>query len=342
MYSLDDFDYILPQELIALTPANQRECSRLLVVKQQDEPLLQDLNFSDIISYINPGDLVVFNDSKVMKARLYGNKATGGKIELLIERIIDEWYLLAHVKSNKHIPDGMAIQLPELNLNVIQNLNGIFKLKATTKTNWLDYLQKHGEIPIPPYLKREAQELDLARYQTVYAKINGSVAAPTAGLHFTYELIEQIKAKGANIAFVTLHVGSGTFKSVTTQNIYEHKMHSEIYQVDQKVVDLIKQTKARNNKIFAVGTTSTRVLESIALNNYTQLIGETNIFITPGFKFKLVDYLITNFHLPKSTLLMLVSAFAGFDTIKQAYALAIAKQYKFFSYGDAMLLSKKE
>lgn len=339
MLQLSDFDYTLPQELIANNPTPSRDESRLLVVNNN----LHDLYFKDIINFIEPNDLIIFNDSKVLKARLFGHKPSGGKIELLIERILPNNNLIAHIRSNKQINIGMLINLPcNITMTVTTKLDGLFELSIipeVTTFNWIKYLDQYGHIPLPLYIRRQDNELDEQRYQTVYARHPGSVAAPTAGLHFTDDLLKLIKAKDVQCAHITLHVGSGTFKPVSVNFIHEHKMHSEIYSIPESTLHLINQCKAHGGKIIAVGTTSLRTLEAAALNGFNSLSGETDIFITPGFQFKIVDKLITNFHLPKSTLLMLVSAFAGMDTIKQAYAHAINNHYRFFSYGDAMLLN---
>lgn len=337
---LSDFDYILPVDRIAFTPTPKREDSRLLVVENNH---LSDKYFHDILSYIKPNDLLVFNNSKVIKARLFGNKISGGKIEILVERIINSQTIIAHVKSNKTIDLGLQLIFPnDLHATVTKKLNGLFELHLSETINILDYLDEFGEIPLPPYINRKTDTYDDERYQTVYAKTEGSVAAPTAGLHFTSQLLDKIKAIGADIAYVTLHVGSGTFKPVTCENIHEHKMHSEIYTVSNETVNLIHKCKKNHGQIIAVGTTSLRTLETIANNDFSTLSGETDIFITPGYKFKLIDKLITNFHLPKSTLLMLVYAFAGIENIKKAYTHAIAHNYRFFSYGDAMLLENRD
>ncbi len=339
MFKLSDFDYELPEELIASNPPKNRGDSRLLVASATN---LLDLKFSQIIDFISPNDVVVFNDSKVIKARLFGSKISGGKIEILIERILPNKEIIAFIGSNKTIPIGMIVQLPNyLSVKVIEKIDGLFKLTPINPVNWLEYLDEYGHVPLPPYIKRTDEKSDEARYQTVYAKNEGSVASPTAGLHFTDALIEQIKNKGAKIAYVTLHVGSGTFKPVTTEDISQHKMHSEIYSIDDNTLKLIRQSKLNGGSIIAVGTTSVRTLETVAKNNYTALTGETDIFITPGYKFQLVDKMITNFHLPKSTLMMLVSAFAGFETIKKVYVHAIENKYRFFSYGDACIFIKQ-
>lgn len=361
-YKTSDFDYQLPDELIASNPLANRDKSRLLVVKNQneEETIFNDRHFDDLLEFINPGDLIIFNDSKVIKARMFGSKISGGKIELLIERVIDNHNIISHIRSNKTINLGLLINLPgNLVLQVTEKLDGLFRLTMKSmgsrlceddnvelKVNniefdWYEYLDKFGHIPLPPYMKRDAILNDDKTYQTVYAKNPGSVAAPTAGLHFTKELLSRIKDEGINVANVTLHVGSGTFKPVAVEDLKTHKMHSEVYNVEQAVIEQIKATKERGNRVIAVGTTSLRVLESIARDNFTKLSGETDIFITPGFEFKVVDKLVTNFHLPKSTLLMLVSAFAGFERIKAVYNHAITNKYRFYSYGDAMLLERK-
>ena len=335
---LSDFDYHLPEELIAKNPLSNRSDSRLLVVNEH----LEDHNFSEIINYINPGDLLIRNDTRVVKARIFGHKPSGGKVEVMLERIIDQQHFIAHVRTSKRINIGMEIILPDdLVVTVSETLDGLFALQTRTPIDLYAYLEHHGNLPLPPYMQRQAEIADESRYQTVYAAHNGSVAAPTAGLHFTPELLAQIEAKGAQIASVTLHVGSGTFKPVSVENISEHKMHSEVFQINETTIELIKQAKARGGKIIAVGTTSLRTLESVAKRGLHAQSGETDIFITPGFKFQLVDKLITNFHLPKSTLLMLVSAFAGVDNIRNAYQHAIQNKYRFFSYGDAMFLTRQ-
>ena len=336
---LSDFDYHLPEELIAKNPLNNRSDSRLLVVNEY----LEDHTFSEIISYINPGDLLIRNDTRVVKARIFGHKHSGGKVEVMLERIIDQQHFIAHVRTSKRINIGMEIILPDdLVVTVSETLDGLFALQTRTAIDLYAYLEHHGNLPLPPYMQRQAEIADESRYQTVYAAHNGSVAAPTAGLHFTPEILTQIEAKGATVASVTLHVGSGTFKPVSVENISEHKMHSEVFQINKATIELIKQTKARGGKIIAVGTTSLRTLESVAKRGLHAQSGETDIFITPGFKFQLVDKLITNFHLPKSTLLMLVSAFSGKDKIDMAYQHAIKNNYRFFSYGDAMLLTRQD
>lgn len=336
---LSDFDYELPEELIASQPLESRSDSRLLIVNDQFE----DRNFHNIIDYLNAGDLLVLNNTKVVKARLFGQKPSGGKVEVMLERVISNQEIIAHIRTSKAIKIGMQIELPnDLIMEVSERLDNIFRLRILNQIDIYAYLEQYGNLPLPPYIHRQAVIEDENRYQTVYAQYNGSVAAPTAGLHFTPELLSQIKAKGVQITYVTLHVGSGTFKPVSVENIADHKMHSEVFEISAETIDLIKQTKQNNGSVIAVGTTSLRTLESVAKRGLIPQRGETDIFITPGFKFEIVDKLITNFHLPKSTLLMLVSAFSGKQKIDTVYQHAIENKYRFFSYGDAMLLTNQE
>lgn len=335
---IEDFDYNLPEYLIAKHALDERDQCKLLVLNEHNQIL--DLKFSNIIDFIQPNDLLVLNDTKVIKARLFGNKLTGGKIEILVERVLTNQLLTCHIRSNKHIPIGLIIELPNMvRVEVCEKLEGLFKIRILSDISIYEYLEIYGKIPLPPYINRDTEDLDSNYYQTVYAQELGSVAAPTAGLHFTSSLLDSIKNKGANVEYVTLHVGSGTFKPVSVSKISEHKMHSELYSITKETIDLIKHTKKNGGNVIAVGTTSLRTLEAVANNGYNAGEYETNIFITPGYKFQVVDRLITNFHLPKSTLLMLVSAFAGYKEIKQAYQYAISNEYRFFSYGDSMLLS---
>ena len=303
---------------------------------------LADERFIDLPKFLNVGDLLVFNDTRVIKARLFGHKHTGGNVEVLIERVINQHTAYAHVRASRSPKIGSLIRLSDaFDVEVTARHDDLFELRFLNETSVLDLLEQYGALPLPPYITHEATSEDEERYQTVYAKNLGAVAAPTAGLHFSDAILEQIKQKGIDIAYVTLHVGAGTFQPVRVDNIHEHKMHSELYEISEKTVDLIAKTKARGGKVTAIGTTAMRALESAA--RYGELeadCGETDIFITPGYKFKVVDRLFTNFHLPKSTLLMLVSAFGGMENIKQAYQHAIKKEYRFFSYGDAMLIEK--
>lgn len=336
--NLSEFDYNLPEELIADRPNSMRSESRLLIVGNE----LIDQKFSNIIDYINPGDLIIVNNSRVIKARLFGHKSSGAKVEILLERIHNEKSFTAHIRTNGTIKIGLQIDLADnLSVTVVDKHDGLFILETNKTLDLYTYFENHGSLPLPPYMNREADTLDYERYQTVYAKNLGSVAAPTAGLHFNAELLDKIRQKNIQIAELTLHVGAGTFKPLKVENINDHKMHSEIFEISQTTIDLILKTKAAGGKIIAVGTTSMRVLESLARDQLVAKRGETDIFISPGFEFKLVDKLITNFHLPKSSLLILVSAFAGKNNIDRAYSHAIKNGYRFFSYGDAMLISRK-
>lgn len=334
-----DFDFNLPDNLIAQHPTSERSASRLLHLNSKTGQLT-DLLFIDFASFLNAGDLLVFNDTRVIKARLFGTKSTGGAVELLVERVLDTHHVLAHIRASRSPKAGTKLKLAKaFEAEVISRDDDLFHVKFLGETPVLDLLEQFGALPLPPYITHAAEAEDDERYQTVYAKHAGAVAAPTAGLHFDATMLKKIKANDVNIAFVTLHVGAGTFQPVRVDNIEDHKMHSEIYQISAETVAMIKSTKSKGNNVIAVGTTSLRALESAAqFNALKHGQGETSIFITPGFQFKIVDKLLTNFHLPKSTLLMLVSAFAGFEQIKSTYAHAVKQEYRFFSYGDAMLL----
>ncbi|WP_239351336.1 tRNA preQ1(34) S-adenosylmethionine ribosyltransferase-isomerase QueA [Snodgrassella communis] len=335
---INDFDFDLPPELIAQHPPDVRGSSRLLVALPGQQPA--DSEFTRLADYIAAGDVLVFNNTRVMKARLFGHKASGGQIEALIERVLDAHTALAHVRSSKSPKPGTELIFEGGMQAQMQARQGeLFILHfAGEQTVW-ELLAAHGHLPLPPYITRSADNDDDERYQTVYAKHEGAVAAPTAGLHFTDTIMQQLRDKGVHLAEVTLHVGAGTFQPVRVENIAEHHMHSEWYDVSEKVVAEIEAAHARGNKVWAVGTTAVRALESAARSGKLQAgQGDTNIFITPGYQFKVIDRMITNFHLPKSTLLMLVSAFSGYDEIRAIYQHAIAAQYRFFSYGDAMLL----
>ncbi|PIT11119.1 tRNA preQ1(34) S-adenosylmethionine ribosyltransferase-isomerase QueA [Snodgrassella communis] len=335
---INDFDFDLPPELIAQHPPAVRGSSRLLVALPGQQPA--DSEFTRLADYIAAGDVLVFNNTRVMKARLFGHKASGGQIEALIERVLDAHTALAHVRSSKSPKPGTELIFEGGMQAQMQARQGeLFILHfAGEQTVW-ELLAAHGHLPLPPYITRSADNDDDERYQTVYAKHEGAVAAPTAGLHFTDTIMQQLRDKGVHLAEVTLHVGAGTFQPVRVENIAEHHMHSEWYDVSEKVVAEIEAAHARGNKVWAVGTTAVRALESAARSGKLQAgQGDTNIFITPGYQFKVIDRMITNFHLPKSTLLMLVSAFSGYDEIRAIYQHAIAAGYRFFSYGDAMLL----
>lgn len=337
----EDFDFELPPHLIAQHPTKQRNASRLLYMDAvAGEPT--DKNFVDLPNYLSSNDLLIFNDTRVIKARLFGHKASGGNVEVFIERVLNDDEAYALIRASRTPKVGSKLTLANaIEVEVTGRNDDLFQLKFLSQTPILELLDQYGNLPLPPYITHRADSTDETRYQTVYAKNAGAVAAPTAGLHFDEEMLKQLKQKGVQIAYITLHVGAGTFQPVKVDNIAEHKMHSEVYHIPDATIKLIEQTQTLGGKVTAVGTTVLRALESAAQSG--QLVAgsqETNIFITPGFTFKVVDRLLTNFHLPKSTLLMLVSAFAGFEPIKKAYQHAIQKEYRFFSYGDAMLLEK--
>lgn len=336
MYSLSDFDFDLPPERIAQTPLAERSASRLLHL---DGERIVDRQFADIVDQLQAGDLLVMNDTRVLKARFFGVKESGGQVEVLVERVLDDRTVLAQVRASKSPKPGNRIRLADaFDVTVGERAGEFFTL--TFEADVFELIEAHGRLPLPPYIDHTADAFDEQRYQTVYSKAPGAVAAPTAGLHFDDALLAKLKAKGVNFAFVTLHVGAGTFQPVRVETLADHKMHSEWYTMPQETVDAVHAAKAAGRDIVAVGTTSMRALES-ASQSGTLVAGsaDTNLFITPGYTFKTVTRLITNFHLPKSTLLMLVSAFAGYDQIRAAYAHAIANEYRFFSYGDAMLLT---
>ena len=338
-----EFDFYLPTELIAQFPTKERSASRLLRL-DGNSGLISHEHFIDICQFINAGDLLIFNNTKVIKARLTGQKRSGGAIEALVERIIDEHHVLAHVRSSKSPkPGAHLIFANAFEAEVKARQDDLFLLRINSPKPMLELLDEYGTLPLPPYIAHAADEFDDERYQTVFAKKPGAVAAPTAGLHFDEEVMSRLKAKGVNIAYVTLHMGAGTFQPVRVDNINEHNMHSELYSVPVETIALIEATQKSGKKVTAIGTTALRALESAARSGEL-LAGddETDIFITPGYKFKIVDRLLTNFHLPKSTLLMLVSAFAGLKNVKNAYQQAIDQKYRFFSYGDAMLIERNE
>lgn len=342
---LSDFSYDLPQHLIAQHALQERTASRLLVVdnNQQESASFDDKIFSDLIDLIQPKDLLVFNNTRVIPARLYGKKSTGGKIEVLVERLLSEHTLLAHIKASKAPKQGALLTLEEqIKVEVLARQGALFELKILNKTPALALLERYGHVPLPPYIERADTEEDQARYQTVFATTSGAVAAPTAGLHFSTDLLAQLKQKGVQTAQVTLHVGAGTFQPVRVENLDEHIMHSEWVDVDTSVCRAVAECKKRGGNVIAIGTTAVRSLESAAQNGkLTPFRGDTRLFITPGYHFNVVDRMITNFHLSESTLLMLVSAFSGYDTIKQTYQHAIKEAYRFFSYGDAMVLTRR-
>ena len=333
----DLFHFDLPDDLIARQPALERQGSRLLYLDSGSNAL-QHQQFTDLIGHIQSGDLMVFNNTKVIPARLFGEKQSGGKIEVLIERIIDSQTAQAHGRASKSPKQGNKLRFDQGHSAEMHGRVGdLFVLRFSAPV--LDVLNQIGHMPLPPYIDRSDTDDDRSRYQTVYAEQPGAVAAPTAGLHFDEQLLAEIRAKGANIAFVTLHVGAGTFQPVRAESIFDHQMHSEWLQVTEEVCQQVAQTKAQGGRVIAVGTTSVRCLETAASSGtIVPFEGDTAIFISPGYDFKVVDGLLTNFHLSESTLLMLVSAFSGYQSIMQAYAQAVAERYRFFSYGDAMFL----
>src|SRR5690606_12573703 len=319
--------------------------SRLLIVTPNsgEAPVLADAVFTDLSDLVQPGDLFVFNDTRVIHARLHGVKDSGGQIEVLIERAIGPHEALAQVRASKSPKSGARLRLADaFDVEVLGRVGEFFHLRFPPGEDLLALLERHGKLPLPPYVQRAAGDADESRYQTVYARELGSVAAPTAGLHFDEALIERIAERGAKCAWLTLHVGAGTFQPVRVDDLGEHQMHRERYVIPQETVDAIAATRAAGGRVIAVGTTSMRALEAAAQDGPLEAgSGETEIFILPGFHFQVVDALITNFHLPKSTLMMLVSAFAGMDSIRRAYAHAVAQRYRFFSYGDAMFITRK-
>jgi S-adenosylmethionine:tRNA ribosyltransferase-isomerase len=336
-----DFNYLLPDELIAQKPLANRDASRLLCMNR-DTGQINDRQFTDFIDLIHVEDLLVFNDTKVIPARLFGKKSSGGKVEILIERIVDDHHAIAHIKASKSPKAGAVLELDNSYYCEVQGReDDLFKLKFTDVITLLNLLEEIGHIPLPPYITRADDESDISRYQTVFAKQAGAVAAPTAGLHFDEAMMEKIKVKGVQTAFVTLHVGSGTFQPVRVENLADHLMHKEYFIVSSETVAAVEQTRARGGRVIAIGTTSVRALESASRSGALVTgFGDTDLFITPGYEFKSVDAMLTNFHLPESTLLMLVSAFAGYQPIMNAYQHAIKHAYRFFSYGDAMFLSR--
>ncbi len=338
--SLSDFDYELPVELIAQTPAATRTASRLLHVDAAAG--LHDSQFARLTQRLKPNDLLVFNDTRVIQARLMGQKATGGKVEVLIERITATHEALAHVKASKSPGPGSALRLADaVDVTVLGRADDLFILRFDAPV--LDVLEQYGTLPLPPYIDHPPEAQDLQRYQTVYAKEPGAVAAPTAGLHFDEAMFEQLEQLGVQRTFVTLHVGAGTFQPVRDGDLAKHVMHAEWYTVPDSTVQAIARARALGGRVIAVGTTSVRALESAAKLDPSMTqpqSGDTRLFIQPGFEYKVVDAMITNFHLPQSTLLMLVSAFIGLDTMKSAYQHAIRERYRFFSYGDAMFLER--
>lgn len=343
-----DFSFELPDELIARYPMAERTASRMLTLDGQTGQI-EDKHFTDLLNKVNAGDLMIFNNTRVIPARLFGQKSTGGKLEILVERMLDDKRILAHVRSSKSPKIDAIITLDGgYKMKMLARHDALFELVLLSDLTILEVLNAVGHMPLPPYIDRPDEDTDKERYQTVYNQNPGAVAAPTAGLHFDDSMLEQLKSKGVNMAFVTLHVGAGTFQPVRVDDVLEHKMHSEWVNVPSDVAELITTTKAAGKRVIAVGTTSVRSLESAAqasikagFSVLQPFTGDTEIFIYPGYQFQIVDAMVTNFHLPESTLIMLVSAFAGFDHVRQAYEHAVKEKYRFFSYGDAMFVTNQ-
>ena len=335
-----DFSFELPEELIAKYPLENRSKSRLLHLDGNSGAITHS-QFENILNLVNSGDVIVFNDTRVVPARMHAVKESGGKAEILVERLLSDTEALVHINASNKTKPGTKLTVGSHLIEVLRRQDQFYHIQSSSSLK--EIMESHGEMPLPPYIDRQQEEGDKERYQTVYAKQDGAVAAPTAGLHFTDDLMSELKSKGIGIAFVTLHVGAGTFQPVRVDDIKTHQMHSEWYEISQETVEAINAAKQSGNRVIAVGTTSMRTLESVALlDKFEACTGDTDIFIYPGFEFKVVDCLITNFHLPESTLMMLVSAFAGQKNIMNAYQQAIDERYRFFSYGDAMFLSKKD
>ena len=338
MYILSDFDFDLPKELIAQAPLAERSASRLLVVGERN---MHDCHFPQLLDYLEAEDLLVFNNTKVLKARFYGTRLSGGKVEILVERVLSSHSALAKMRASNSPKAGAQIVIDGGVKVTVEGRQADFFILSFPE-NVFEVLENYGHLPLPPYIERAADQYDEMRYQTVFAKELGAVAAPTAGLHFDDSLMAALDYKGVKKSWLTLHVGAGTFQPVRSEDLSQHEMHSEWYTIPNETVEMVKQAKHQGKKVVAVGTTSLRALESASQTG--ELLpgsGETKLFITPGYAFHTVDHMVTNFHLPKSTLLMLVSAFAGYNRIRKAYAHAIAEKYRFFSYGDAMFLTNQ-
>lgn len=346
--NVKDFSFELPDELIARYPQPERSASRLLCLNGTTGAVTHQ-TFKNIVDHIQAGDLLIFNDTRVIPARMLGEKVSGGKVEVLVERIIDEHRVLAHLRSNRSPKPGAKMILEgAVEVEMIGRQDALFELRFNTKEPILTVLEQYGHMPLPPYIDRPDEDSDRERYQTVYNKKPGAVAAPTAGLHFDDAILAQLREKGAEFAYVTLHVGAGTFQPVRVDNIEEHHMHSEYAEVPEETIAAIEATRQRGGRVIAVGTTSVRSLESAAQaakqkgEALQPFFSDTDIFIYPGYEFQVVDAMITNFHLPESTLIMLVSAFAGREHVLNAYAEAVQERYRFFSYGDAMFVTRTE
>jgi S-adenosylmethionine:tRNA ribosyltransferase-isomerase len=339
---LDDFDYDLPQELIAQVPAGERGASRLLHLDGKTGALA-DRQFRDILGFVAPGDVVVMNDTRVIKARLLGRKKSGGRVEVMVERVLGGSEVLAQIGANHPTrADTVLVLADAVEATVLGREQEFFRLRFEGCEDAYALLERYGSVPLPMYISRAAGETDAERYQTVYARERGAVAAPTAGLHFDESLLESLRHHGVGLAYVTLHVGAGTFQPVRVQDLGKHEMHGEWYEVPQGTVDAIEKARGKGGRVLAVGTTTLRALESAAAGGELRSgRGETRLFILPGYRFRVVERLLTNFHLPKSTLLMLVSAFGGMDNVRRAYRHAIEQRYRFYSYGDAMLVERQ-
>jgi len=339
-----DFDFYLPDELIAQFPVEHRASSRMLYLNGVND-YLQDVMFTDLPDYLQKGDVVVFNDTRVIKARLFGTKSSGGKIEVMVERALDDRHVLAVIRASHAPKIGSQLWLADaFTATVLSRDQAFYTLYFEHIKTVAELLDCYGQLPLPPYITRQATIADEARYQTVYARNTGAVAAPTAGLHFDENMLLRLQEMGVIIAYVTLHVGAGTFQPVRVENIADHTMHSESFHIPSTTIQAITQAKTAGCRVLAVGTTSLRALEACALMNDGRLVagyGDTNIFITPGYHVQIVDRLLTNFHLPRSTLLMLVSAFGDMENVRRAYHHAVTERYRFFSYGDVMLIEKK-
>jgi len=335
----EEFDFALPERLIAQHPPEQRGASRLLYAH---DGILEDCRFADLLRLVDSNDVLVLNDTRVIKARLFGSKESGGQIEVMVERVLNAHEVLAQVRASKSPKAGSRLLLADiLKVEMLGRAGEFFHLRFESEEDVLILLERHGRLPLPPYITHAADSEDEQRYQTVFAREAGAVAAPTAGLHFDDDMLQALREKGVHLAYVTLHVGAGTFQPVRVEHIREHAMHSERYEIPAETIEAIAQAKANGGRVVAVGTTSLRALESAAAGG--KLVagsGETRIFITPGYRFKVVDVLLTNFHLPRSTLVMLVCAFGGMNKMLAAYRHAVANEYRFFSYGDAMLIEK--
>ena len=339
---LSDYDYALPPELIAQAPAEERRGSRLLHV---EAAALHDLAFADLVPRIAPGDVVVFNDTRVVRARVHARRPTGGRVELLLERMVGEDEAWVQLRASHPPGPGGTLELPGgARATVLSREGRFFHLRFDGTGPLADWLEAHGEVPLPPYITHVPDAGDAERYQTVYARHPGAVAAPTAGLHFDEPMLAALRERGVTLAFVTLHVGSGTFQPVQVEDLRDHRMHAERFDIPEATAAAIEKARGSGRRVMAVGTTSLRALEAAAVADGEVRPGaaETDLFIVPGYRFRVVDRLLTNFHLPRSTLLMLVSAFAGAERIRRAYAHAIARRYRFFSYGDAMLLERSD